>query len=98
LNLGGFLNKEVVVDLTAGSINYRPINEEDAKKYIGGRGLGVKYVLDNGPEVEPLSPENMLCIMTGPATREQMQKPARPLLYACTWLRSINCNWLTVII
>ena len=45
MNLGGFKNKEVVVDLTNGTVNYRPINEDDAKKYIGGRGLGVKYVL-----------------------------------------------------
>ncbi len=68
MNLGGFKNKEVLVDLTDGTIEYRPINENAAKKYIGGRGLGVKYVLDNGPDVEPLSPENILCIMTGPVT------------------------------
>ncbi|WP_066394831.1 aldehyde ferredoxin oxidoreductase family protein [Neobacillus mesonae] len=68
MNLGGFKNKEIVVDLTDGTVEYRTINENDAKKYIGGRGLGVKYVLDNGPEVEPLSPENILCIMTGPVT------------------------------
>lgn len=50
LNLGGFKNKEVVVDLSSRTIDYRTINEADAKKYIGGRGLGVKYVLDNGPK------------------------------------------------
>jgi aldehyde:ferredoxin oxidoreductase len=77
LNLGGFKNKEVVVDLTSGSIDYRSINEEDAKKYIGGRGLGVKYVLDNGPEVEPLSPENLLCIMTGPVTGSRSSMSGR---------------------
>lgn len=68
MNLGGFLNKEVVVDLTKGTVGYRKINEEDAKKYIGGRGLGVKYVLDNGPNVEAFSEENILCFMTGPVT------------------------------
>lgn len=77
MNLGGFKNKEVVVDLTSGSIDYRSINEEDAKKYIGGRGLGVKYVLDNGPEVEPLSPENLLCIMTGPVTGSRSSMSGR---------------------
>ncbi|MBT2653824.1 aldehyde ferredoxin oxidoreductase family protein [Bacillus sp. ISL-18] len=68
MSIGGFKNKEVLVDLTSGTVDYRPINEEDAKKYIGGRGLGVKYVLDNGPEVEPLSADNILCFMTGPVT------------------------------
>lgn len=68
MKLGGFKNKEVVVDLTKGEVSYRPINEELASKFIGGRGLGVKYLLDNGPEVEALSPENMLCIMTGPVS------------------------------
>ena len=77
LNLGGFNNKEVLVDLTNGVVNYREINEADAKKYIGGRGLGVKYVLDNGPEVEPLSAENILCIMTGPVTGSRSSMSGR---------------------
>ena len=77
MNLGGFMNNEVLVDLTNGSINYRPINEELAKKYIGGRGLGVKYVLDNGPKVVPLSEENMLCIMTGPVTGSRSSMSGR---------------------
>lgn len=68
MNIGGFSNKEVLIDLTNGTVDYRPINEDLAKKYIGGRGLGVKYVLDNGPQVEPLSEENILCFMTGPVT------------------------------
>jgi aldehyde:ferredoxin oxidoreductase len=66
--LGGFKNREMLVDLSSGTVNYREINEELAKKYVGGRGLGVKYVFDNGPEVEPFSEENILCLMTGPVT------------------------------
>ncbi|MHC0038184.1 aldehyde ferredoxin oxidoreductase family protein [Pseudoneobacillus sp. C159] len=77
MNLGGFKNKEVVVDLTNGTVDYRQINEDDARKYIGGRGLGVKYVLDNGPEVEPLSEDNILCIMTGPLTGSRSSMSGR---------------------
>jgi aldehyde:ferredoxin oxidoreductase len=77
MNLGGFKNKEVLVDLSAGTVDYRQINEDDAKKYIGGRGLGVKYVLDNGPEVEPLSEDNILCIMTGPVTGSRSSMSGR---------------------
>ncbi|OCA88087.1 aldehyde ferredoxin oxidoreductase [Bacillus sp. FJAT-27225] len=77
MTLGGFKNKEAVVDLTNGTVEYRSINEEDARKYIGGRGLGVKYVLDNGPEVEPLSDENILCFMTGPVTGSRSSMSGR---------------------
>ncbi|WP_066071025.1 aldehyde ferredoxin oxidoreductase family protein [Neobacillus soli] len=77
MNLGGFKNKEVLVDLSNGKVDYRSINEEDAKKYIGGRGLGVKYVLDHGPEVEPFSAENALCIMTGPVTGSRSSMSGR---------------------
>jgi aldehyde:ferredoxin oxidoreductase len=77
MNLGGFMNKEVVVDLTSGTIDYRGINEADAIKYIGGRGLGVKYLLDNGPEVEPFSEENILCFMTGPVTGSRSSMSGR---------------------
>ncbi|MBT2659537.1 aldehyde ferredoxin oxidoreductase family protein [Bacillus sp. ISL-45] len=77
MNFGGFKNKEVVVDLSNGTVDYRGINEDDVKKYVGGRGLGVKYVLDNGPEVEPLSEENILCIMTGPVTGSRSSMSGR---------------------
>ncbi len=66
--VGGFANKIAHIDLTAGKVEFKPIPEEWAIKYVGGRGLGVKYVFENGPKVDPLSPENMLCFMNGPLT------------------------------
>ncbi|MGL4649245.1 MAG: aldehyde ferredoxin oxidoreductase N-terminal domain-containing protein, partial [Caldilineaceae bacterium] len=66
MSVGGFANRVAWVDLTTGSIDYRGIAEDDARKYIGARGLGVKYVFDNGPQVDPLSPDNLLCVMNGP--------------------------------
>ena len=65
---GGYTNRVAWIDLTGGQIEYKPIAEEDARKYIGARGLGVKYVFDNGPQVDPLSPDNILCFMNGPLT------------------------------
>ncbi len=56
------------VDLTARTIDYRPIPEEWAQKYIGARGLGVRYVFENGPQVDPMAPDNILCFMNGPLT------------------------------
>ena len=66
--LGGYANRVAWIDLNKGAIEYKPIAEEDAIKYIGARGLGVKYVFDNGPKVEALSPDNILCFMNGPLT------------------------------
>jgi len=68
MTLGGYANRLAHVDLTAGSVSYTPIDESLARKYIGGRGMGVKFVFDNGPKVEPFSPENLLCFMNGPVT------------------------------
>ncbi|KTG30321.1 aldehyde ferredoxin oxidoreductase family protein [Haloferax profundi] len=69
--LGGYNDRVARVDLSDGAVQYESIDDEDAKKYIGARGLGVKYVFDNGPEVEPLSPDNLLAFMTGPLTGTQ---------------------------
>ncbi len=68
MNLGGYANQMAHIDLTAGKIEVKPIPEEWALKYIGARGLGVRYMLENGPEVDPLSPDNLLCFMNGPLT------------------------------
>lgn len=65
---GGYVNKVATIDLTAGTVSNSAIQEDDARKYIGARGLGVKYVFDNGPKVDPESPDNLLSIMTGPLT------------------------------
>ncbi len=66
--LGGYANHTAHIDLTTGKVEYKPIPEDWARKYIGARGLGVRYMLDNGPEVDPLSPDNLLCFMNGPMT------------------------------
>lgn len=75
--IGGFVNRVAWVDLTDGSVEYKGIEDEDAKKYIGARGLGVKYVYDNGPDVDPLSPENLLCVMNGPLTGTNVNMSGR---------------------
>ncbi len=66
MNLGGFRNRVARVDLTRGKVSYEPLDQDDVGKYVGGRGLGAKYVFDNGPTVDPLSPRNILVFMTGP--------------------------------
>ncbi len=74
---GGYADKIAWVDLTAGKVEFKPIADEDKRKYIGGRGLGVKYVFDNGPHVDPLSPDNILCFMNGPLTGSEANMSGR---------------------
>ncbi|MBP1464122.1 aldehyde ferredoxin oxidoreductase family protein [Candidatus Chloroploca sp. M-50] len=66
--LGGFANRIAHVDLTNRTVEYRAIPDDWARLYIGARGLAVRYLFENGPQVEPFSPENMLCFMNGPLT------------------------------
>jgi aldehyde:ferredoxin oxidoreductase len=75
--IGGFANRIAHIDLTAGKVEYKPIPEEWARKYIGARGLGVKFVFENGPQVDPLSPENILCFMNGPLTGTEANMSGR---------------------
>ncbi|MFN2202555.1 MAG: aldehyde ferredoxin oxidoreductase family protein [Caldilineaceae bacterium] len=75
--IAGFVNRVARVNLTTGAITYEELNEADVRKYIGARGLGVKYVLDNGPDVDPLSPDNLLCIMTGPLSGTEVKMSGR---------------------
>src|SRR5437764_11438807 len=75
--LGGYANHVARVDLTGSTVAYEPIPEEWARKYIGARGLGVRYVYENGPTVDPLSPQNILCFMNGPLTGSEANMSGR---------------------
>jgi aldehyde:ferredoxin oxidoreductase len=75
--IAGFNDRVARIDLTTGDVSYEKLNPEDVRKYIGARGLGVKYVLDNGPDVEPFSPDNLLCVMNGPLTGTEVKMSGR---------------------
>jgi aldehyde:ferredoxin oxidoreductase len=68
MTLGGYAGRVGHIDLTKGEVSYAPIPEEWARNYIGARGLGVRYVFEAGPTVDPLGPDNVLCFMNGPLT------------------------------
>jgi aldehyde:ferredoxin oxidoreductase len=80
MELGGYVDRLARIDLTTGDIKYEGINEEDARKYIGSRGLGVKYVFENGPQVDPLSPDNIICFLVGPLTGTDVSMSGRMTL------------------
>ncbi len=68
MTLGGYANHIAHVNLSTGEVRYEQIPEEWALKYIGARGLGVRYMLETNPKCDPLSAENRLCFMNGPLT------------------------------
>ena len=80
--LGGFTDHVARVDLTDGTVDYEPVDDEAARKYIGARGLGVKYVFDQGVNVDPLDPENLLAFVNGPLTGTQAVMSGR--IAVCT--------------
>lgn len=75
--IAGFNNRVARINLTTGDVSYEQLNPEDVRKFLGARGLGVKYLLDNGPEVEAFSPDNLLCVMTGPLTGTEVKMSGR---------------------
>ncbi len=57
------------VDLTAGTVKNEPLNMEWAQAYLGSRGLGTKYFVEEvDAKVDPLSPDNKIIWATGPLT------------------------------
>lgn len=65
----GYTGKLIRVNLTDKTIKTEKLNMDYANEYIGGRGLGSKYLYDEiDPQIDALSPENKLIFMTGPMT------------------------------
>ncbi|HDM36699.1 MAG TPA: aldehyde ferredoxin oxidoreductase, partial [Candidatus Syntrophoarchaeum butanivorans] len=63
----GWCRKILEVDLSDESIKEISPPYELLRCYLGGRGLGVRLVYDNG-RVTPLSPDNLLVFAAGPLT------------------------------
>jgi aldehyde:ferredoxin oxidoreductase len=74
---GGYAGRVGHIDLTNGSVSYAPIPEDWARKYIGARGVGVRYVYEAGPAIDPLGPQNVLCFMNGPLTGTEASMSGR---------------------
>ncbi|WP_336023715.1 aldehyde ferredoxin oxidoreductase family protein [Halobellus salinisoli] len=55
------------VDLSAEAIHREPIPERWLTEYVGGKGLGARYLYDRlAPGTDPLGPDNYLLFMLGP--------------------------------
>jgi len=76
--LPGYLGKLLRVDLTAGRWWDEPLNPEYARQFVGGSGLGARYLADTiTADTDPLGPDNPLIFMTGPFVGTQTPAAGR---------------------
>ncbi|TET75648.1 MAG: aldehyde ferredoxin oxidoreductase, partial [Dehalococcoidia bacterium] len=65
----GYMGKILNVNLTTGKIEKEPLSEEVCRDYVGGYGIGARLLYDRIPAgANPLGPNNILGLMTGPLT------------------------------
>jgi aldehyde:ferredoxin oxidoreductase len=65
----GTHGKLLEVDLATAKTRDLPVPDELFHNYLGGRGLGARLLYDLlPPKTDPLSPENLLILLTGPLT------------------------------
>lgn len=76
--MNGFFNKLLRINLTKQTYTYEALPESILKQTLGGKGLGAHLLLTENPVgVDPLSPENIFAIVTGPVTGTRMWSQSR---------------------
>ncbi|MEJ2249087.1 MAG: aldehyde ferredoxin oxidoreductase C-terminal domain-containing protein [Candidatus Lokiarchaeota archaeon] len=70
--VNGYAGKFLEIDLTNKKVKKITFSDKILQDYIGGRGLGVKILWDRlgnkWETIDPLGPENILLMLTGPFT------------------------------
>lgn len=73
-----YAGKVLRVNLTTKKITAETLDMALVKKYIGGRGLGTKLLMDEiNPKVDPLSPDNKIIFATGPLSGTKVSTGTR---------------------
>ena len=63
----GYAGRVLEVDLATRSFTFKPLDEDIARLYLGGKGYGTRLLYDmTEPGIDPLGPENPLIFATGP--------------------------------
>lgn len=69
MSMPSYSGKILFVDLSKKKVRKEALKPAFAKKYVGGKGFGAKFLLDHlNPKTNPLSPDNLLMYITGPLT------------------------------
>lgn len=86
----GYMGKILRVNLTDKKITEDSIDPKIARKFIGGRGLGINILFNElKPGIDPLGPENKLIIATGVLTGVPIPGSARLIVMAKSPLTGI---------
>ncbi|MHB8764861.1 MAG: aldehyde ferredoxin oxidoreductase family protein [Deferrisomatales bacterium] len=90
----GWRGKVLRVDLGTGTLTAEALDPKVARDYIGGRGLGIYYLTrELDPGVDPLSPESLLVMATGPLTGTRAPTGARYMVMTRSPLTgAITCS------
>ncbi|MBW2284651.1 MAG: aldehyde ferredoxin oxidoreductase family protein [Deltaproteobacteria bacterium] len=94
--MNGWRGKLLRVDLGKGTVGEELLDPRVARTFLGGRGLGIHYLMqDVDPGCDPLGPDNALIMSTGPLTGTNAPTGARymittksPLTHAITCANS----------
>jgi len=63
----GYAGRILEVDLASRTFAFRPLDEDIARLYIGGKGYATRLLYDmTRPRIDPLGPDNPLLFATGP--------------------------------
>lgn len=74
----GHAGRVLRVDLGTSDIAIEQLNDDLARKYVGGSGLGTYYLSrETNPLSHPLGPENALILLTGPFAGTRLPTSAR---------------------
>ena len=74
----GYCGKILRINLSDKTVSTFVPDEKDLKEFIGGAGLAVKLHYDMRTfDADPLSPENVLMLMTGPLTGTKAPSTSR---------------------
>ncbi|HUU50215.1 MAG TPA: aldehyde ferredoxin oxidoreductase N-terminal domain-containing protein, partial [Nitrospinota bacterium] len=62
-----YMGKVLRINLTTKEVKTEPLNEKDARDYMGGAGLGMKLYYNEKikPGIDPFSEENKIVMATG---------------------------------
>ena len=67
--LGGYVGRFLNVDLSTGELRDEAPDESLLREFIGGYGLGARILYERVPAgADPLGPDNVLGLVTGPLT------------------------------
>jgi aldehyde:ferredoxin oxidoreductase len=76
--VGGYTGKILNIDLNTKTTKIEKTNLNDARDFIGAKGLGAKILMDRLPiKTDPLSSKNILMFTTGPITGTSAQTSGR---------------------